>query len=577
MAQEHRMTGAQAIVASLEAEGVEYVFGYPGGNVLGIYDALYDSSIQHVLVRHEQAAVHAADGYARSSGRPGIVLVTSGPGATNTVTGIATAFMDSIPLVVITGQVETGIIGTDAFQEADITGITLPITKHSYLVKDVRDLPRVIKEAFYIATTGRPGPVLIDVPCDVQAATFDFWYPLTVNLPSYKPTLRGNKRQITAAAALIARAKRPVLYVGGGIIASDASGELMELAESMSIPVAVTLMGKGCFPAEHQLYLGMPGMHGGIHVNMALEQADLLIAVGVRFADRVAGKLADLARSTKVIHIDIDPAEIGKNQEVDVPIVGDARGILAGLIEELRKMGAQPHCQDWLQQLAVWQREHAIPCAHRGDAIDPAAFMCDLARMLQQRDDDFIICTEVGQHQMWAAQKLPINRPRAFITSGGLGTMGFGLPAAMGAQIANPESKLLCISGDGSLQMNIQEMATIRSLGLPLKVIVLDNAALGMVRQFQELFYQQRYSATLFDESPDFVAIARAYGWAAACISTPSQIRAALEWLLSYDGPALLTVRIPQDALVLPMVPTGATVDDVIIARPEHDGREAEL
>ncbi|MDR1713387.1 MAG: biosynthetic-type acetolactate synthase large subunit [Coriobacteriales bacterium] len=560
------MSGAQAIVAALEAEGVELIFGYPGGQALQIYDALYDSQqIRHILARHEQGAVHEADGYARASGRTGVVVVTSGPGATNTVTGIATAYMDSVPLVVICGQVSSSVIGTDAFQESDITGITMPIVKHSYLLQDVADLPRTLREAFYLANSGRPGPVLIDVPSDIAAAELHFTYPDEVNMPSYKPTLKGNPRQIRQAASMITDATRPLIYAGGGIIASGASPELAELAELIQAPVVTTLLGKGAYPASSPLNLGMFGMHGSKYANYAVSAADLVIAVGARFSDRDTGRLASFAREANVVHIDIDPAEIGKNRASEVPIVGDAKGILAALSEQLRKLAHTPRTADWLAQIAIWQADH--PFYHPGLAtptgsIAPEGVLDRLSELLDPAAS--IVTTEVGQHQMWAAQHIQRELPRSFLTSGGLGTMGYGLPAAIGAKLACPDKLVLCVAGDGSLQMNSQEMATAAVSGADVKVLLLNNSALGMVHQWQQLFYDKRYSASLLEDNPNFVKLAEAYSWTAQRVTQPEDVEAALQWLLASEGPALLEVRIDCDEDVFPMLAPGSPLDAVI-------------
>ncbi|MEG0759756.1 MAG: biosynthetic-type acetolactate synthase large subunit, partial [Raoultibacter sp.] len=456
------MTGAQAVIASLEAEGVDLVFGYPGGQAIKMYDALYDSTkIHHVLSRHEQGAVHEADGYARATGKVGVVLVTSGPGATNTVTGIATAYMDSVPLVIITGQVPRGVIGTDSFQESDIVGITMPVVKHSYLLQSVDELTQTFREAFHIASTGRPGPVLIDVPSDLSSEKLVFEYPDSVNLPSYRPTYRGNAKQVKQAVNALREAKRPVLYVGGGIISSGATAELTELAESMQIPVVTTLMGKGAFPASHHLNYGPIGMHGSKYANMLMTDTDLIIAAGARFSDRVTGKLSEFAPDARVIHIDIDPAEIGKVRDVQVPIVGDLKGVLANMNAELAKQNVAPAPKEWVERADEWRER--FPFYHPGvgdvpNEIVPEIVMHILSDMLDPERS--IVVTEVGQHQMWAAQHIDREIPRSFITSGGLGTMGFGFPASIGAALGCPDKVVVCVAGDGSFQMNSQEMAT---------------------------------------------------------------------------------------------------------------------
>jgi len=559
-----RMTGAHALVRALELEGVDVLFGYPGGVVLPIFDALYDSkTVRTILPRHEQGAVHMADGYARVTGRPGVALVTSGPGATNTVTGIANAYMDSIPMVIFTGQVTSSVIGTDAFQESDITGITIPITKHNYLIKDAADLPEVIREAFHIATTGRPGPVLIDVPADMGKTEIDFAYPETVNLPGYKPTYKGHAKQVKQAATLIAAARRPLLYAGGGVLSSGAWKELKELAELMQLPVVATLMGKGCFPEDHHLHLGMPGMHGSKFTNFSITETDLLIAVGVRFDDRVTGKLAAFASKAKVIHIDVDPAEIGKNKAVDVPIVGDAKPVLAGLVAELRKTGAEPQTEAWIAQIDAWRKQFPLHYGTSTDVILPEAAVEAIDRLT--RDRKRIIATEVGQNQMWACQYTHLTEPRTWVSSGGLGTMGFGLPGAIGAQLGAPDHLVIDIAGDGSIQMNSQEMATAAINGLPVKVVILNNGYLGMVRQWQELFYGRRYSSsTLPQDCPDFVKLADAYGWKGFRVESPADLDATLQAAFDYDGPAMVDVRVAREECVFPMVAPGASIDEML-------------
>ncbi len=560
------MLGAEAIVASLEAEGVEVVFGYPGGQAIRIYDALYDSTqLRHVLARHEQGAVHMADGYARATGRPGVAIVTSGPGATNTVTGIATAYMDSVPLVVITGQVPRPVIGTDSFQESDIVGITMPVVKHSYLLQSTDELTTTMREAFHIASTGRPGPVLIDVPSDLAGSMMTFEYPDEVNIPSYKPTYRGNAKQIRAAAKLIEAAERPVLYVGGGIVSSEASPELIRLAELMQVPVVTTLMGKGAFPSSHPLCLGPVGMHGAKYSNLAMTESDLIIASGARFSDRVTGLLSEFAPHADVIHIDIDPAEIGKVREAQVPIVGDLKSVLEGLVGQLEKDGATPQTAQWLGEIDAWRKRYPFYHASVDDAdaeIVPELVMKELSRQLDPEAS--IVVTEVGQHQMWAHQFIDREVPRSFLSSGGLGTMGFGFPAAIGAAIAEPGKTVVCVAGDGSFQMNSQEMATAAINGVPVKVLILDNRALGMVHQWQKLFYDQRYSETLLDANPDFVKLADAYGWQGERVVRPGEVPRAIERMLASEGPYLLDVAISPEQNVYPMVAPGAALDNVM-------------
>ncbi len=559
------MLGAEAVVAALEAEGVDVVFGYPGGQAIRIYDALYDSGIiRHVLARHEQGAVHMADGYARATGRPGVVIVTSGPGATNTVTGIATAYMDSVPLVVVTGQVPRAVIGTDSFQESDIVGITMPIVKHSFLLQSTADLARTFREAFHIAQTGRPGPVLIDVPSDIAGSSMIFEYPERVNIPSYKPTYRGNVKQIRLACRLIEHARRPVICAGGGVVSGEASEELARLAESMRIPVAVTLMGKGSFPPDSDLFLGGVGMHGAKYANLALNESDLIIACGMRFSDRVTGLLSEFAPLAQVIHIDIDPAEIGKVREATVPIVGDARGVLAGINDQLRADDASPRTAEWLRVIAEWRERHpiALPGVADAEGIDPARVLMRLSSKLDPACS--IVTTEVGQHQMWAHQFVDRSCPRTFLSSGGLGTMGFGFPAAIGACVGRPEAQVVCIAGDGSFQMNVQEMATAVAYEVPCKVVLMDNRCLGMVHQWQKLFYRQRYSQTCLPDTPDFVKLAQAYGWKGARVEDPAEVDAALDAMLAADGPYLLEVVVSRDCEVYPMVAPGSSLEDAV-------------
>lgn len=560
------MTGAQAIIASLEAEGVDTIFGYPGGQAIKIYDALYDSKqIHHVLARHEQGATHMADGYARATGKVGVVLVTSGPGATNTVTGIATAYMDSIPMVVITGQVTRGVIGTDSFQESDIVGITMPVVKHSFLLQSTDDLTRTFREAFYIASTGRPGPVLVDIPSDLSGAEMVFHYPDSVNLPSYKPTYRGNARQVKQAAELIEKAERPLLYAGGGIVTSHACAELTELAERMQIPVVTTLMGKGAMRCSNPLNLGPVGMHGSKYANMAVTECDLLIAVGARFSDRVTGKVSEFAPHAKVIHIDIDPAEIGKIINPVVPIVGDAKGVLAAINERLAKADAQPIDRTWVDDVFSWRERWPFYTSDFSDYPNAIAPEVVLHKLSQKLDPEAsIVTTEVGQHQMWAHQNIHREHARTFISSGGLGTMGFGFPAAIGAKIGCPESEVVCVAGDGSFQMNSQEMATAKINDVPVKVLIIDNRALGMVHQWQSLFYNKRYSFTELADNPDFVKLADAYGWRARRVEKPEDVDAALDEMLASKEPYLLDVMIPRDQTVYPMVAPGAPIDDII-------------
>jgi acetolactate synthase-1/2/3 large subunit len=559
-----RMSGAQALVKSLQAEGVEVVFGYPGGVALPIFDALYEvESPRTILVRHEQAAVHAADGYARVTGRPAAVIVTSGPGATNTVTGIANAFMDSIPMVVFTAQVATHVIGTDAFQESDMTGITIPVTKHNYLVKHTEELPDVIKEAYHIASTGRPGPVLVDIPVDVSKGEIDYVYPESVNLPGYKPTYKGHAKQIKQAAGLIAKARKPLLYAGGGVLASGAWKELKELAELMQLPVVTTLMGKGAFPEDHHLFIGMPGMHGAKYTNYTITETDLLIGVGVRFDDRVTGKLATFASKSKVIHIDIDPAEIGKNKAADVPIVGDAKNVLAAIVGELRKMAAEPRTDAWMRVIDDWRSRYPLHY-HTPEGVLMPQYVVERVRELT-KDRPTVITTEVGQNQMWSCQYTHIREPRTWVSSGGLGTMGFGFPAAVGAQLGRPGYLVVDIAGDGSIQMNIQELATAKINNIPVKIVILNNGVLGMVHQWQELFYGERYASSILNQDvPDFVKLAEAYGCLGVRVTAPEELDAALLKAFDFDGPAIVDCRVPSSENVYPMVAPGGSIDEML-------------
>ncbi len=552
------MNGAQILVESLMKEDVEVVFGYPGGTVIFIYDALYDSSLKHYLTRHEQGAIHAADGYARTTGKVGVCIATSGPGSTNLVTGLANAYMDSVPLVAITGQVDSQVIGKDAFQEADIRGITLPVTKHNFLVTDINDLARTIKEAFYIARTGRPGPVLVDLAKDVTACEAEFSYPEEVDLPGYKPTRKGHILQITKAAEAINQAQKPLLYVGGGAIIAGAETEVRQLVDKAQIPITTTLMALGIYPETEPLALEMLGMHGTMYANYATLETDLMIAVGARFDDRVTGKLDCFAPNAKIIHIDVDPAEIGKNVGVDIPIVGDVKDVLEELIPliEERKPG------EWQQRIAELKKNYPLKYEDsNGSEVIKPQYILELIQ--DYMDENTIICTEVGQNQMWAALHLKFDRPRSFVTSGGLGTMGFGLPASLGAQIGNPDKTVINISGDGSFQMNLQELATAKNYNLPLKIIILNNKYLGMVRQWQELFFDKRYSATEIT-APDFTKLAEAYDIKGMKVEKKSELKAALKKAMETEGPVLLDISIPAEENVYPMVPAGAGLDDMI-------------
>jgi acetolactate synthase I/II/III large subunit len=565
MEQDRTMKGSIALLTALKREGVEVIFGYPGGQVIPIYDALYDFDLDHILTRHEQGAVHAADGYARASGKVGVCLATSGPGATNLVTGIANAYMDSVPLVAITGQVRRALIGTDAFQEADIHGITLPIVKHSYLVQESADIPRIVHEAFHIARTGRPGPVLIDFPSDLnyEDVAYDPEAPVTIDLPGYKPTVKGHPKQIRAAAKALAEAERPLIFAGGGVISADASAELRELALYAHIPVTNSLTGIGSFPEDHELSLGMLGMHGTKYANYAISNCDLIFGVGVRFDDRVTGKLETFARDATIVHVDVDPAEISKNVNVDIPIVGDAKWVLAHLLTELKKLEPSPERHiPWMRRVADWKKDH--PLIIREDPEGEIMPEYVVQKLWEITAGEAIVCTEVGQNQMWAAQYYLARHPRQFITSGGLGTMGFGFPASIGAQIARPDKKVIDIAGDGSFQMTIQELATAVNYRLPVKVVILNNQYLGMVRQWQELFWERRYSATCVACQPDFVKVAEAYGAEGYRASRPEDVEEVLRIALASDGPAVIDIRIKRDANVYPMVPAGGANDQMI-------------
>jgi len=563
-----KLTGSKILLECLQLEGVDTVFGYPGGTVINIYDDLMDSPIKHILTRHEQAAVHAADGYARATGKVGVAIATSGPGATNTITGIATAYMDSIPLVIITGQVPTPLIGNDAFQEADIIGITRPITKHNFLVRDVKDLATIIKKAFYIARTGRPGPVLVDLPKDVQVATTRFEYPESVELRGYKPTYSGNLRMVEKAATMILAAKKPVIYVGGGASLTDAHAELKQLAEMIQAPVTTTLMGMACFPKRHPLSLGMLGMHGTYYANMAVTNSDLLIALGARFDDRVTGKIATFAPHAKIIHVDIDPTSIKKNVRVDLPIVGDLRDVLTKLLKELGSHADEvaklaDKVKPWHEEIAAWRRDQPMSYTPSKTEIKPQ-FVIEKLRELSS--DDAIVTTEVGQHQMWAAQFFDFVQPRTFLSSGGLGTMGYGLPSALGAQAAFPKRQVIDISGDGSFQMNSQELATLVQYRLPVKIVILNNNFLGMVRQWQQLFFNKRYSQTCMELPIDFVKLAEAYGATGLRASKPEEVEAVIKKAFATKGPVIMEFKIAREENVLPMVPAGASLNEMVLA-----------
>ncbi|RLA04599.1 MAG: acetolactate synthase 3 large subunit [Gammaproteobacteria bacterium] len=561
------ITGAEIFVRSLEAEGVEYIFGYPGGAVLHIYDALYtQDKVQHILVRHEQAATHAADGYARSNGKPGVVIVTSGPGATNAVTGIATAYMDSIPLVVFTGQVPTHLIGNDAFQEADNIGITRPCVKHNFLVKDVNDLAETIKKAFYVATTGRPGPVVVDIPKDITADKAAFSYPDKVSMRSYNPVHVGHSGQIKRAVKLMQTAKRPILYTGGGVILGNASESLTELAKILNFPVTNTLMGLGAYPATDTQFVGMLGMHGTYEANMAMHHCDVLIAIGARFDDRVTGHIEKFCPHATIVHVDIDPASISKNVKVDVPIVGCVDNVLKAMLNEIKNNDVHSDAvalKDWWQQIDEWRSKDCLKYDHASETIKPQFVVETLYKLT---GGDAYITSDVGQHQMWAAQFYKFDKPRRWINSGGLGTMGFGLPAAMGVQFAHPDATVACITGEGSIQMCIQELSTCTQYSLPLKIINLNNGYLGMVRQWQEFFYQKRYAMSYMESLPDFVKLAESYGHVGMQITKPGDVEGALiEMLKLKDRLVFMDFLTDREENVYPMIPAGGGQNEMIL------------
>jgi acetolactate synthase-1/2/3 large subunit len=564
MSPDKKMKGSHALVAALEHEGCEVMFGYPGGVAIPFYDALYDAKkLRHVLVRHEQGAAHAADGYARATGKVGVCGSTSGPGATNLVTGIATAYLDSTPLVAITWQVRSDLIGTDAFQEADITGITLPIVKHSYLVKSTAELPRIVHEAFHIASTGRPGPVVIDIPVDVALGEVVYRDADTIDLPGYKPTFKGHVKQIRAAAKAINEAQRPVLYLGGGVIAADAAPEILRLVESRRLPVATTLMALGAFPETHELSMGMLGMHGTVTANYAVHECDLLINLGARFDDRVTGKLKAFAPHARIIHADVDPAKIGKNVEALIPIVGDAKYVAAGLVKELEGLEWSPErTSGWLARVA--ERKHEFPLHYE----DPQDGKLAPQRVIEEIDrvtaHNALICTDVGQHQMWATQYYTYTYPRQFISSGGLGTMGFGLPASIGAKIAHPEKTVIDVCGDGGFQMTMQELATAVSYNVPVVVCILNNGYLGMVRQWQDLFWNKRFSFTCIEAQPDFKLLAEAFGAVGMTVTEKDEIEPALREAIGCGRPAVIDFRTSAEENVFPMVPAGQEITEMI-------------
>jgi acetolactate synthase-1/2/3 large subunit len=564
------LTGAQILVKYLQDEGVEHIWGYPGGAVLPIYDALETDGdkLNHVLVRHEQAAVHAADGYARSTGKPGVALVTSGPGATNAVTGIATAYMDSVPMVCITGQVPTALIGLDAFQEIDTVGITRPIVKHNFLVKDVNDLADTLKKAFYLATTGRPGPVVVDIPKDIQNAKSNYVYPQEVEIRSYLPVTKGHSGQIKKAVEMMLSAKKPILYTGGGVIMGDASEELTTLTRKLGFPINQTLMGLGAFPASDKQALGMLGMHGTYEANLAMHHSDVIIAIGARFDDRVTGNLEKFCPNAKIIHVDIDPASISKNVIVDIPIVGPVKQVLAEMIQVLEETTQKPDEQalsDWWQQIEEWRKTDCLRFDSTGSKIKPQAAVI---AVWNSTNGDAFVSSDVGQHQMYAAQYYPFDKPRRWINSGGLGTMGFGLPAAMGVQMAHPNATSICITGEGSIQMNIQELSTCLQYGLPVKIICLNNGFLGMVRQWQEFFYDRRYSMSYMDSLPDFVKLVESYGHVGVRIDDPKTMQSQLDEVFSEkykDRLVFVDIITDQQENVYPMIPAGAGLNEMIL------------
>ncbi|MGP3609365.1 acetolactate synthase large subunit [Anoxybacteroides rupiense] len=556
--QKMRISGAFMLIEALKAEKVEVIFGYPGGAVLPIYDKLYDSGIFHVLTRHEQGAIHAAEGYARISGKPGVVIATSGPGATNIVTGLTDAMMDSLPLVVFTGQVASGVIGSDAFQEADVVGITMPITKHSYQVRHVQELPKIIKEAFHIATTGRPGPVLIDIPKDMTTQEGEFDYEQPVRLPGYQPTVYPNHLQIRKLVEAVSQAKRPVILAGAGVLHANASQELQQYAEQQKIPVIHTLLGLGGFPADHPLFLGMAGMHGTYTANMALYECDLLINIGARFDDRVTGNLNCFAPKATVAHIDIDPAEIGKNVPTKIPIVSDAKEALKELILQ---EGRSADTDEWLAQLAEWKKGFPLVYKNEPGTMKPQKL---IEMIYELTDGEAIVTTDVGQHQMWTAQYYKFKQPNRWVTSGGLGTMGFGLPAAIGAQLADRQATVVSIVGDGGFQMTLQELSVIQELKLPIKVVIVNNQSLGMVRQWQQLFYEKRYSHSLIPNQPDFVKLAEAYNIKGLRAKTEAEAVRVLQQAFSLCEPVLLDIHVAADENVYPMVAPGKGLHEMV-------------
>jgi acetolactate synthase-1/2/3 large subunit len=558
-----KLKGAEIIIEALKKEDVEVVFGYPGSAVIPIFHYIFDAPFKFILPRHEQGAVHAADGYARASGKPGVVIATSGPGATNLVTGIATANMDSIPLVIITGQVARAMIGNDAFQEVDVSGVTRPISKHNYLVQNISDLAKTIKEAFHIATTGRPGPVVVDIPVDITNESYEFDYPETVNLRGYKPTYSGHPNQIKKACDIIAKSKRPVVYAGGGVVLANAAAELAEFAKKTNIPITTTLLGIGAFPETEKLSLKMLGMYGTYYANQAIDKADLIIAVGARFDDRVTGKIDSFSSLSKVIHIDIDPSSVSKNIEAEIPIVGNCKNILG----EINKIVKAPEISEWLNKLMDLKEKYPFTYKDSDTLIKPQFVVESIYRLTK---GDAIICTEVGQNQLWAAQFYEFTKPRTFITSGGFGTMGYGFPAAIGAQLARPDKRVIDIAGDGSIQMNIQELIVASEHKLPVIIAILNNGFLGMVRQWQQMFWEKRYSHTDIGFAPDFVKLADAYHAVGIKITEKKEVEPAITKALSItDRPIILDFHVAREENVFPFVPAGKTVDDTIMGEEE--------
>ena len=578
-----RVTGAHALFKALEGEGVDVVFGIPGGAILPAYDPLIESSVRHVLCRHEQGAGHAAEGYAWATGKVGVAIATSGPGGCNLVTALADAKMDSVPMVAITGQVPTPVVGNDAFQEADITGITIPVTKHNFLVKDANELAETIREAFHIASTGRPGPVLVDIPKDVQLQEITWRWPERVDLPGYRPTTKGNLRQVRAAVKMIMESERPVLYVGGGVIKADATSELFALATDGRLPVTTTLMARGAFPDTHELALGMPGMHGGYTAVTAMQKADLLVALGARFDDRVTGRLGAFAPHAKVVHVDVDPAEIGKNRSADIPIVGDCKDVIANLRAELQRQqeeaGGTPDRGAWLAQLDEWRTRY--PYRYDQATDGPLKPQFCIERLYEQTKGDAVVVAGVGQHQMWASQFWKFTEPRTWVNSGGLGTMGFAVPAALGAKAGRPDRRVVAIDGDGCFQMTSQELATSTAERIPFVTAIINNAHLGMVRQWQELFYEERYSQVYLSyDVPDYVKLAEAYGCVGLRAEHPEEVDAVIDKALSIeDRSVVIDFRVDDKEMCFPMVPAGASNDDIIVGpeglQPVNDPEEA--